>query len=107
MVVKTDEQYAELVSTLDFPLQETTAYDKWQKALADELGMRYSDELAGKTWEGVTTLYERMPEAGISYERLEVKWGYQSVYRSTSFDLTGQKAGTFLAFEKVKELLRE
>lgn len=105
MVARTDEEYAELVSTLDLPIEATSTYDKWQKKLADELGMRFSDELAEKTWRGVEILYEKLPEAGISYQRVEMKWGYQGVYRSTSFALTGIKAGQFMSFEQVRALL--
>lgn len=94
------------MSTLDLPLQATVAYEKWQRALEDLLGMRYSADVASKTWEGVELLYERMPEAGISYERLETKWGYQDIYRSTSFALTGVKAGQFMLFDLVKKLLK-
>ena len=105
MVARTDEEYAELVSTLDLPIEATSTYNKWQKELADELGMRYSDAVAEKTWRGVEILYEKLPEAGISYQRVEMKWGYQGVYRSTSFALTGVQAGKFMSFEQVRTLL--
>jgi len=105
VVARTDEEYAELVSTLDLPIEATSTYRKWQEALAEELGIRYSEDVASKTWQGVEILYEKLPEAGISYERVETKWGYQGVYRSVSFELTGVKAGRFMSFEKVRELL--
>lgn len=105
MVARTDEEYAELVSTLDMPIEATSTYDKWQAKLEEELGMRYSADVAEKTWEGIELLYEKMPEAGVGYQRVEMKWGYQGVYRSTSFALTGVKAGQFMSFEKVRELL--
>ena len=104
-MARTDEEYAELVSTLDMPIEATSTYDKWQAALEEELGMRYSTDVAEKTWGGVELLYERMPEAGISFQRVETVWGYQGVYRSTSFALTGMKAGQFMSFDKVRELL--
>ena len=88
MVDKTDEEMAGLVSTLDLPIEATSTYGKWQTKLEEELGLRYSDLLAERTWKGVEVLYESMPEAGVSYQRVEMKWGYQGVYRSTSFALT-------------------
>jgi len=66
---KTDEEMAELVDTLDLPIEETTTYDKWQKALAEELEMRYSDTLAEKSWRGVRTKYVALPELGMRMER--------------------------------------
>lgn len=105
MVARTDEEYAELVSTLDMPIEATTTYDKWQAALEEELGMRYSADVAEKTFGGIELLYERMPEAGVGYQRVEMKWGYQGVYRSTSFALTGIQAGRFMSLDKVRELL--
>lgn len=105
MATRTDEEYAELVSTFDLPIEATTTLGKWQQALEEELGMRYSEDLASRTWQGVETVYEKMPEAGISYQRVEQIWGYQGVYRSTSFALTGVKAGQFMPFDKVKGLL--
>ncbi|GAH46861.1 unnamed protein product [marine sediment metagenome] len=106
MVEKTDEEMAGIVSTLDLPLQATATYEKWQKALEEELGMRYSPLFGERTWAGIEVLYEKMPEAGIGYSRVEQKWGYQEVYKSTSYALTGVKAGQFMSFDKVKELLK-
>ena len=105
MVDKTDEEMAGLVSTLDLPIEATSTYGKWQAELEEELGLRYSDLLAERTWTGVEVLYEKMPEAGISYQRVEAVWGYQGIWRSTSFALTGVKAGQFMSFDKVRELL--
>jgi len=105
MVARTDEEYAELVSTFDLPIEATSTYGKWQKRLEEELGMRYSEGVAEQTWRGVETLYESLPEAGISYQRVEQKWGYQGTYRSTDFALTGVKAGQFMSFEQVRGLL--
>jgi len=105
MVDKTDEEMAGLVDTLDLPIEATTTFGKWQAELEEELGMRYSDRLAERTWTGVEVLYEKLPEAGISYGRAEMKWGYQGTYRSTDFALTGVKAGQFMSFETVKGLL--
>ena len=106
MVARTDEEYAELVSTLDLPIQATYAYERWQEALEDELGMRYSEELSRKTWTGVEILYEKMPEAGIFFRRVEQKWGYQEQYISIVPAITGYEAGTIMSFERVKELLK-
>ena len=105
MVARTDEEYAELVSTFDLPIEATSTLRKWQEKLEDELGMRYSEGVAEQTWKGVETLYESLPEAGISYGRAEMKWGYQGTYRSTDFALTGVKAGQFMSFEQVRGLL--
>jgi len=102
---KTDEEMAGLVDTLDLPIEATSTYKKWQIQLEEELGIRFSDLVAERTWTGVETLYEKLPEAGISYARAEMKWGYQGTYRSTSFAQTGVKAGQFMSFGKVKELL--
>ena len=105
MVDKTDEEMAGLVDTLDLPIEATSTYEKWQRQLEEELGIRFSDLVAERTWRGVETLYESLPEAGISYQRVEQKWGYQGTYRSTDFALTGVKAGQFMSFEAVKGLL--
>lgn len=69
MVDKTDEEMAELVDTLDLPIEETTTYEKWQKGLVEELGDRYSETLAGKSWRGVETKYVALPELGLRMER--------------------------------------
>ena len=105
MVARTDEEYAELVSTLDLPIEATSTYETWQEALEEELGLRYSEDVALKTWKGVETLYESLPESGIAFRRVEQKWGYQSQYISVSPAITGYKAGTIMSFEKVRELL--
>ena len=104
-MARTDEEYAELVSTLDLPIEATSTYDKWQEALEEELGLRYSDLVGEKTWGGVTTLYESLPEVGIAYRRVEQKWGYQGQYISLDPAITGARAGTVMSFEKVKGLL--
>ena len=105
MVVRSDEEYAELVATFDLPIEATSTYEKWQKELADELGMRYSEEVAGKTWGGVELMYESLPEIGIAYRRAEMKWGYQGQYISVDPAMTGAKAGTIMSFDLVKTLL--
>jgi len=105
MVARTDEEYAELVSTLDMPIEATSTYDKWQTELEEELGMRYSSDLGEKTWGGIEILYEKLPEAGLAYRRVEMKWGYQGQYISVDPALTGYKAGTIMSFERVKEVL--
>lgn len=102
---KTDEEMAELVDTLDLPIEATSTYEKWQKELADELGMRYSDAVAGRTWTGVEVLYKSLPEVGIAYRRVEMKWGYQGQYISVDPGITGVGAGRFMTFAQVKGLL--
>jgi len=105
MVNKTDEEMAGLVDTLDLPIEATSTYEKWQAELADELGLRYSDLVADRTWTGVEVLYKSLPEVGIQYRRVEMKWGYQGQYISVDPRMTGYKAGTIMSFEKVKGLL--
>jgi len=67
--------------------------------------MRYSESVGDKTWGGIETLYEKLPEAGLAYRRVEMKWGYQSQYISVTPELTGYKAGTIMSFERVREML--
>jgi len=105
MVARTDQEYAELVSTLDLPIEATSTYEKWQKKLADELGMRFSDELASQTWQGIEILYESLPEIGVAYRRVEQKWGFQGQYISVISELSGYKAGTIMSFEAVRGML--
>ena len=104
-MARTDEEYAELVSTLDLPIEATSTYEKWQAELEEELGMRYTTDLGEKTWQGVELMYESLPEVGIAYRRVEQKWGYQGQYISLDPALTGTRAGTIMSFEKVKGLL--
>ncbi len=103
---KTDEEMAELVDTLDLPIEATTTYKKWQEALSKELGMRYSEPLAKRTWVGVDVLYRQFPETGIGFRRAEMKWGYQSQFISLDPRITGQRAGTIISSAKVTELLK-
>ena len=105
MVARTGQEYAELVSTLDLPIEATSTYEKWQEALAEELGMRWSDLVTEKTWGGIEILYESLPEIGIAYRRAEMKWGYQGQYISVNPALTGYKAGTIMSFAKVSGML--
>jgi len=105
MVDKTDEEMAGLVDTLDLPIEATSTYEKWQAELADELGLRYSDLVSERTWKGVEVLYESLPEVGIAYRRVEMKWGWQGQYISVDPSMTGYKAGIIMSFEKVKGLL--
>ena len=104
-MARTDEEYAELVSTLDLPIEATSTYEKWQTELEEELGMRYTTDLGEKTWQGVELMYESLPEIGIAYRRVEQKWGYQGQYISLDPAITGARAGTVMSFEKVKGLL--
>ena len=104
-MARTDEEYAELVSTLDLPIEATSTYEKWQAELEKELGMRYTTDLGEKTWQGVELMYESLPEVGIAYRRVEQKWGYQGQYISLDPSITGAKAGTVMSFDKVKGLL--
>lgn len=105
MVVRSDEEYAELVATFDLPIEATSTYKKWQIELADELGMRYSEGVAEKTWGGVEILYESLPQVGIAYRRAEMKWGWQGQYISVDPAMTKAKAGTIMSFDLVKKLL--
>jgi len=104
MVNKTDEEMAGLVDTLDLPIEATSTYEKWQQALSEELGLRFSDIVAERTWKGVEVLHESLPAVGLAYRRVEQKWGYQSQYISVDASLTGQRVGTVVSFEKVQEL---
>lgn len=104
-MVLTDEEAAALVDTLDLPIEATSTYEKWQKALAEELGMRYSEKVGGYTWRGVEVLYESLPEVGIAYRRVEMKWGWQGQYISVDPRMTGVPAGQIMSFAKVHELL--
>lgn len=99
------ERYVELVDTLDLPIEATSTYGKWQEALVEELGMRYSDLVAERTWTGVEVLYESLPEVGIAYRRAEMKWGYQGQYISVDPRITGVGAGRIMSFEAVRGLL--
>lgn len=103
---KTDEEMAELVDTLDLPIEATTTYDKWKEALAEELDYRYSDLVAKRTWEGVETLYTSLPEVGIAYRRVEMTWGWQGQFTSVDPRLTGIGAGRIMSLAKVGELTR-
>lgn len=103
---KTDEEMAELVDTLDLPIEATSTYEKWQKALEEELGYRYSPTVAERTWRGVEVLYESLPEVGVKYTRYEQWWGYQGVYTSVNPAITGVPAGRFMPAAKVHELIR-
>ncbi len=87
------------------PIEATSTQDRWQKALADELGMRYSDEVAGATWKEIPTVYESLPEIGIAYRRVEMKWGFQGQYISVDPAVTGIPGGRVMSFAKVNELL--
>ena len=101
------ERYVELVDTLDLPIEATSTYSEWQEALVEELGMRYSDFVGERTWEGVALLYESLPEVGIAYRRVEMKWGYQGQYISVDPRITGVGAGRIMSFEMVRGLLGE
>lgn len=105
-MVKTEEEYAGLVDTLDLPIEATSTYEKWQVALAEELGYRYSDLTAERTWEGADMLYRQFPEAGFTYRRAEMKWGYQGQFISVDPAITGRRAGTILPMELVSNLLK-
>lgn len=95
-----------MVSTLDLPIEATSTYDRWQVALEEELGMRYSENVAESTWRGVEIMYESLPEVGVGYRRVEQNWGYQGQYISLVPAITGQAAGTIMSFEKVSGLLK-
>ena len=105
MVAKTAEQYMDLVATFDMPVECTSTYEKWQKCLADELGMRYSEELSERTWGEIPTLHESLPEVGIAYRRVEMKWGWQGQYISVIPAITGIGAGRVMSFAAVTRLL--
>lgn len=105
MVSSDIERYVELVDTLDLPIEATSTYAKWQEALAEELGMRYSDLVATRTWEGVEVFYEFLPEVGVQYRRVEMKWGFQGQFISVDPALSGVPGGRFMSFEQVSELI--
>ena len=95
MVDKTDEEMAGLVDTMDLPIEATTTYKKWQAALEEELGMRYSDILAEASWRGVETKYVALPELGMRMERHVFNAGTIKQYTQISYrDLT---TGQFIA----------
>jgi len=105
MVDKTDEEMAELVDTLDLPIDATATYEKWQKALGEELGMRYSDLLAERTWRGVETKYEALPELGLRMERLVHQEGTIGQFTQAHFrDLA---TGRFIKYSVVEEMVRD
>lgn len=105
-MAKTPLEYAGLVDTFDIPIEETTTFEKWQKALGEKLGIRYSPFLAEETWEAMPITYEALPELGIQYRRIEQWWGWQSTWRSLDPSITGVPAGRFISQAKVSELIR-
>lgn len=95
---KTDEEMAELVDTLDFPIEETTTYEKWQEALREELGPRYSDALAEKSWRGVETKYVALPELGFRMERTVRYPG--TIRQYTQLQFRDVKTGRYVSPER-------
>lgn len=109
MVEKTDEEMAALVDTFDLPIEETTTYERWQKALAEELEMKYSDLLAEKSWRGVETKYVALPELGLSMERRVFFPGTIKQYTELQFRdvATGRFVARPAAGEQIREWWRE
>lgn len=106
MVDKTDEEMAELVDTLDLPIEATTTYEKWQEALERRLGYEPSSLLLERTWKGVPVLYESLPEVGIAYRRVEMTWGWQGQFVSVDPRMTLIPAGRLMSLASVQELTR-
>ena len=102
---KTDEEMAELVDTLDLPIEETTTYGKWQDALAEELGMRYSDTLAEKSWRGVETKYVALPELGMRMERTVRSPG--TIQQYTQLQFRDAATGRYISPERSESMISE
>jgi len=47
----------------------------------DELGYDVTEEQFGGLQDALYTRYEELPAIGVSYERVEHRWGYQPSYR--------------------------
>lgn len=99
------ERYVELVDTLDIPIEETSTISKYQAALERELSWNYGEAVVVPAWEALLLRYESLPEVGIAYRRVEMKWGYQGQYISVDPRITGVGAGRIMSFEAVKGLL--
>lgn len=104
MGTDTDEECAELVDTFDLPIEATTTYEKWQKALSDELGMRYSDELAKRSWHGVQTKYVTLPELGLRMERRIFYPG--TIRQFTELQFRDMKTGRFVSPGVSSEMIK-
>lgn len=70
MVVKSDEEWLEIVERFDIPLEDTYEVERLQKALAEKLeaaGVPYvSADFLAKFQEGIALRYELLPKAEVS-----------------------------------------
>ncbi|GAI42468.1 unnamed protein product [marine sediment metagenome] len=105
MVVEPADKYVELVTTLDISIEETSTVSKYQTALERELSWNYGEAVVEPAWEALKLRYESLPEVGIAYRRVEMKWGYQGQYVSVDPRMTGVGAGRIMSFEAVTGLL--
>ncbi|GAI98796.1 unnamed protein product, partial [marine sediment metagenome] len=91
--------------TLDLPIEATTTYEKWQAALRDELGARYSDLVGERTWVGVETKYSALPEVGLSLARIKHNVG--TIREFTELSFRDVETGRFVKYETAQSMIGE
>lgn len=93
-MAKTDTEYAELVDTLDIPIETTSDRAALRRYLLEQLGKDFTDEGLDKLWGGVETRFTGYREVGVSLEWY--KRGAGKVWQWTQPIYRDIKTGRFM-----------
>lgn len=107
MAVKTLDEYAALVDTLEVEIGETLDFEGFMAKVGARLGVYAPATLAGweRMWEGVQTRYSALPELGLRMHIYTHELGTIREYKEISF--RDMVTGTFVKYNIAQTMIRE